>query len=115
MSVYTENKTTFTFVSGIQYALDQDLVWSIGCPDGPKYLVPKGFVFDVSIPKWFRWLYSPHEHSYLKAAAIHDHMLKAGWDRLTAGANFHEALKSDGVSRIRRLTMWLAVSLFKYN
>ena len=32
----------------------------------------------------------------------------------TAGAEFHEALKADKVALWRRLSMWLAVSLFKY-
>jgi len=114
MSDFTHSTVTFTFVGGIEYRLNKDLVWNIGHPNGPQYLVPAGFTFEVSIPPFLYWLYSPHERTYLKAAALHDHMLENGWDRITAGAQFHQALKSDGVGRIRRLSMWLAVSLWRY-
>ncbi len=114
MSEFTKSTITFTYIGGIEYKTDQELTWHIGHLDGPKYVIPKDYIFDVSIPRALYWLYSPHQQTFLKAAAIHDHMLEAGWDRITAGAAFHEALKSDGVHKYRRLTMWLAVSLWDY-
>lgn len=114
MSEFTKNQPGFAFVEGIKYRVCSPIVWAIGCPTGPKYLVEENFLFDVSIPKWFYWLFSPHEQSYFKAAALHDHMLISGWDRITAGSQFHQALKADGVSGWRCLVMWIAVSLWKY-
>ncbi|WP_263618114.1 DUF1353 domain-containing protein [Pseudooceanicola nanhaiensis] len=61
-----------------------------------------------------RWLFDPAAPEYLKAAALHDWLLSEGWDRMTAGAVFHNALAADGVSVWRRLVMWLAVSLYRY-
>lgn len=115
MSEEVKVTITFTYISGIEYKMDQELVWTIGSPTGPTYSIPQDYVFDISVPWFLRWIYSPHNRAFMKAAALHDHMLESGWDRLTAGAQFHEALRSDGVGRFRRLTMWLAVSLFAYH
>jgi hypothetical protein len=114
MSEFTNNQPVFNFVDGITYRVDRPIVWAIGNPNGPTYTVEAGFHFDVSIPHWFRWLFSPHDSTYFKAAALHDHMLISGWDRITAGSQFHQALKADKVSSWRCLCMWIAVSLWKY-
>ena len=114
MSAFTQARIAYSWVQGDSYRLDEEINWAIGCPSGPTYNVPKGFIFDVSIPGFLTWLFSRHESKYFRAAAIHDHMLIAGWDRMTAGANFHQALKAEGVSMIPRIIMWLAVSLYRY-
>lgn len=41
-------------------------------------------------------------------------MLEAGWSRITAGAEFHDALKAGGVSAWRRLLMLAAVLIWKF-
>lgn len=114
MSVYTDSNPEFLHIEGIRYALKQEIVWHIGSKNGPEYRVPKGFIFDVSVPKWAWLFFSPNEMRYFKAAALHDHMLIEGWDRMTSGSQFHQALKADGVSALKRIVMWIAVSLYKY-
>lgn len=114
MSQYTANLAPAVPVGADLYQLAYTLVWHVGCVSGPAYEVEKGFLFDVSIPWWATWLFSRHDPKFLKAAALHDHMLKAGWSRISAGAEFHNALLADGVSAWRRIVMWLAVSLWKY-
>lgn len=97
------------------YRVEKPLSWEVGVKgSGLIVTVPKGTVFDVSIPVGLRWLFDPHNPHYLKAAALHDELLRRKWARTTAGAEFHEALKADRVATWRRLVMWLAVSLFKY-
>lgn len=115
MSAYTEAGQWAVPVGGILYRAERPLMWEIGYK-GSGYLVTvsKGTIFDVSIPRGLRWLFDPHNPAYLKAAALHDELLRRGWARTTAGAEFHEALKADGVALWRRLVMWLAVSLFKF-
>lgn len=76
--------------------------------------MPAGFEFDVSVPRWLRWLFDPHRADFHKASALHDHMLTGGWSRITAGAEFHNALKADGVRAIRRLVMLIAVLIWKF-
>ena len=115
MSKYTENEIRYSYITGIKYRLNEEIVWEIGKKGGPSYTVPVGFEFDVSIPKVFRWIIDPNRVEFFKAAALHDHMLTNGWDRLTAGACFHEALRAEDVSLPTRLVMWLAVSLWQYN
>lgn len=115
MSAYTDPGDWCHLIYGITYKSVRPLMWEVG-RKGSGYLVtvPKGSVFDVSIPRPFWWLFDPHEPAYLKAAALHDELLRRDWARTTAGAEFHEALKADGVVLWRRLVMWLAVSLFKF-
>lgn len=115
MSAYTDHFGFAEPVGGIEYRLLADLDWRIGHEGGPLYRVPAGFVFDVSFPRWTRWLLDPHRHEYHKASAIHDHMLKAGWSRITSGAEFHNALKADGVPRLARAVFFLAVVFRKYD
>ncbi|WP_223479256.1 DUF1353 domain-containing protein [Oricola indica] len=113
MSAYTTHFAVEP-AGGILFRMMAPLAWHVGAMDGPIYVVPSGFVFDVSIPWPLRLVFDVREPRYLKAAALHDHMLKAGWNRLTAAGEFHEALKADGVPLARRLVMYLAVALWQF-
>ena len=102
--------------SGEGYLTTAPLFWEVGRPgSGLIYVVPQDFWFDVSVPSLIQWLFSPHDPRYLRAAALHDHMLQAGWRRVMAGAVFAEALREDGVGRFTRLIMWLTVSIWKWH
>lgn len=91
------------------------LAWEIGRKGSELfYIVPIGFVFDVSIPKLFTWLLDPCDPRFMKAACLHDHMLENGWDRTTAAGVFNDALTADGVSRLKRWAMFTAVAWFKW-
>lgn len=114
MSAYTRHFGAEP-IGGIRYRLTRCLVWRIGHEDGPWYGVPKGFEFDVSVPWPFRLVFNPHRTDFHKAAALHDHMLEAGWSRITAGAEFHNALKADGVSAPMRFAMLMAVLVWKFD
>lgn len=137
MSAYTKATDWCVPVGGILYQSIRPLSWEVGVMgSGLIVTVPAGTVFDVSIPQppkrpkvfllWPFWIvpfillklvnsiFNPHNPKFLKAAALHDVMLTSGWARTTSGAEFHEALKADKVAMWRRLSMWLAVSLFKY-
>lgn len=120
MSSYTRfdhrNMEKYDHVDGIKYRLAYDLNWKIGHVTGPVYIVPKGFIFDVTVPIFLRWLFNPHDVKFLKAAALHDHMIhESEWSRITAAAEFHNALKASKVGRWKRLVMFLAVVLWKYS
>lgn len=118
MSAYTRagNRAPWAVrVSGIRYRTTRILPWEIGRKGSGLWVeVPPGAVFDVSIPRPLWWAFNPHDVRYLKAAALHDELLKLGWNRVTAAAVFHEALKADKVPRGRRLAMLLAVTLWRY-
>lgn len=114
MSIYTDHSPRVALVGGIKYRLIDAVSWHVGMIGGPVVIVPPGFEFDVSVPPWLQWLYSPHERKFFKAAALHDYLLAKGWDRMTSGAIFHDALRADGVPVWRALSMWLAVSLWRY-
>lgn len=116
MSAYTQPGDWCVPIGGIRYRCETPLMWEVGTKGSALIVtVPKGTTFDVSIPRGLRWLFDPHEPAYLKAAALHDELLRRSWARTTAGAEFHEALRADRVALWRRLVMWLAVSLFKFS
>lgn len=97
------------------YITTKPLAWEIGRKGSALWLrVPVGFAFDVSIPRCLRWIWSPHNPQYLKAAALHDYALIDGWDRVSAAAAFSEALMASGVGRFTRLAMVLGVIVRKF-
>lgn len=113
MSAYTDHFGAVA-ITGIDYKLTAPLTWRIGHIDGPPVTVPADFVFQVSTPWFLRWAFNPHDARFHKAAALHDWLLENGWDRVTSGAIFHEALKAGGVGMLRRKAMLLAVILWKF-
>ncbi|MEI4262780.1 DUF1353 domain-containing protein [Roseovarius sp. D0-M9] len=115
MSDYTSIVGWCEPIGGIRYRSRRDLKWAVGHPrSGFVFVVPAGRVFDVSIPRALRWIFDPHDPRFLKAAALHDEMLMTGWARVTAAAEFHEALRADGVGRWARLAMFGAVALWRF-
>ncbi|WP_375263732.1 DUF1353 domain-containing protein [Palleronia sp.] len=115
MSLYTNTGWFWSRAADGAYHADTPLVWEIGKPGSRlAVVVPRGARFDVSVPRGLRWIVDPDDTRFLKAAALHDTLLAEGWDRVTAGAIFHEALRADGVTSPMRLAMWLAVSLWKW-
>lgn len=116
MSAYTDPGQWAERIHGIGYRVTAPLRWEVGRVGSGLWLeVPAGRVFDVSVPRLARCLFSPHDPRFRKAAALHDEALHhLRWSRLTAGAEFAEALRADGVGRLRRLVMWLAVSLWRW-
>lgn len=99
-------------LQGTDYMTVKDLSFDVGRKgSGWTVTVPIGFVFQVSIPKWLRWLLNPHDVRFLKAAAIHDKMLIDKLDRKTSGAVFYDALRAAGVPWLLAHCMWFAVSM----
>ena len=115
MSEYTNAIGWAVRLDGIRYRATKPLRWEVGSKGSGLWVeVPPGRVFDVSVPRLARWIFSPHDPRFRRAAALHDEMLGLGWSRLTAGAEFAEALRADGAGPVCRLIMWLAVSLWRW-
>ena len=115
MSLYTRH-LAISPGPGSMWTLLAPLAWEIGFKgSGLVWTVPDGFATDLaSIPLPARLVFDRGDSRYAKAAILHDHMLDTGVDRLTAAAEFHSALRADGVPRWRRLVMFLAVALWRY-
>jgi hypothetical protein len=106
----------YSLYKDTSYITERPISFELGFKgSGFTYTVPVDFIFDVSVPKGLKWLISPHNPKYLKAAAIHDHMLFSGWDRPTAGGVFQAVLKVSGVNSTKRLAMFFAVTLWKWH
>ena len=115
MSRYTELSAWCEPLDGIRYRSTKPIIWEVGRKgSGLEVAVPAGTDFDVSVPRWARWLIDPHDTRFLKAACMHDMLLAWGWDRLTSAAVFGGALKADGVSAGKRLAMFLAVAVYRW-
>jgi len=94
MSAFTEAHAWCARLNG-KYRAIRPLRWEIGIKGSGLWVtVPAGFDFDVSIPRAARWFFNPHDYRYLKAAALHDHMLDQEWDAQTAAAIFYRALRA---------------------
>lgn len=114
MSAYTDNPGWLS-PDGDGYRVERHIWWELGRVTSGLWIeVPPGFRFDVSVPWFARWLFSPHDKRFLKAAALHDWLLADGWSSVEAAGVFHQAMKADGVPRWRRLVMFLAVVLFRF-
>ena len=85
------------------YVLTDDLVWRIGGPDSPwPLVVPAGFVFQSSVPKWLTWLVSRRHEAWLLAAAVHDRLLADGRDPFFAASEWARAARVMADSDTRR-------------
>lgn len=98
------------------FVTTEEVKWELGAKGSGLWLIaPKGYKFDVSIPRYLWWLLNPKDERFLKAACLHDYALdKLKWDRVTSAAAFSEALRATGVSRTTRLAMVLAVITWKW-
>jgi len=115
VSAYTETASVFERLDGVSYRVLVPIRWEMGrLESGWWFEVAAGVTFDVSIPRALWWIFSPHDRRFLKAAALHDELLRSGVDRVTAAGAFNEALKADGVSSARRLAMTAAVAFYRW-
>lgn len=116
MSAFTDLNDWYEPIGGIRYRTTKELCWEVGRKGSLLWMkVPPGFEFDVSIPKLMRWMLDPHNPKYLKAGALHDYLLHVQlWERVASAAAFSDALKAEGVRRMKRLAMVLAVISWKW-
>lgn len=97
------------------YVTLKPIIWDIGFKGNiNKETVYEGFSFDVSIPWYARWIFNRHNPKYFKAAALHDYMLKLGYDRISAAGAFNHGLKSEKVNLTTRIIMSMSVAFYKY-
>ncbi|QGH74591.1 tail assembly chaperone [Bacteriophage DSS3_VP1] len=111
MSHFTELKHWYWQGRNKQYITTKEVKWEIGVEGSSLWVtVPKGFNFDVSVPKALTWLVDPHNPKYFKAACLHDYALhELNWDRVSAAALFSEALRAEKLNSVLRLLMVYAV------
>jgi hypothetical protein len=75
--------------------------------------VPSGFITDfATVPRIFRWYITGHGKTR-RPAVLHDYLYrnKAG-TRKQADQLFRDALREEGMSKIRSTVLYLAVRLF---
>lgn len=100
-------------ISGVApgtYVLQRHLGWDIGQKDSPWFLLMvAGNRFDLSVPRWLHWLISPHDRQLLPAAAVHDELLRKGFDRPFAAAEFRRAARARGVGHWKAWALFFAV------
>ena len=89
------------------YQLGADLHWECGRKGSGFWLTIKdGTTFDVSVPRWLEWAQSPYDRRVLLAAAVHDELLRQGFDRPFASGEFRRALIALGTAE------WWAWALY---
>jgi hypothetical protein len=117
MSQFTELTNWYAPTTGIKFRTTKEVPWEIGVEGSGLWLrVPVDYEFDVSIPRFLWWLIDPRDPRLLKSGALHDYaLLELGWPRVAAAAAFSESMRAEGVGRIKRLFMVLAVIIWKFN
>lgn len=94
MSTATEFNDYVVF-DETKYVLGSELMWYIGKKDsGWKLVIPAGFVFDITVPKLLRGLVSQHHRPWFLASAIHDYLMKSGFDRAFAAGEWYRAARA---------------------
>jgi hypothetical protein len=87
------------------YIATRQIVWVVGkSASGWHVTVPEGREFESSVPRCLRWLWSPYDPFFVKAAAVHDVMLETGFSRATADAQWFEVAISEGAPPLK---VWL--------
>lgn len=77
----------------------EDICWEIGKEgSGYKLVIEEYTPFDISVPRCLEWAQSPHDRRLLPAAAIHDELLKRGFDKAFASAEFRRAAIARGIN-----------------
>ncbi len=79
----------------IDYRLTRLLEWSVGGKFAPRaVIIPAGFQFNSSVPRWLWWLLSPHRPDLLLAACVHDYVLEQGHSRLQAAGEWLDGARA---------------------
>lgn len=96
--------------TGERWVLLDDLEWQIGREgSGWTLVIPRGFTFDSSIPKWLRWLVSADHRPWLLAACVHDRLLETGFDKAFAAGEWWRAVRA---MKDRDNKSWLALPAY---
>lgn len=113
MSEFTEF-TAFSRIEGTDtFVLDASLRWDIGRKGSEwKMVIPKGTLFDISVPWIFRWFLRPDDRQVLPCAALHDELLVQDYDRPFASAEFRRAAIARGSPSWRGWILFLATLLW---
>lgn len=112
MSLYTDRRL-WCERRGSKYVTISEVPWEIGRKGSGLWLcVSPLFVFEPSIPLLARPVINTHDPHYLGASCLHDYALHIlEWDRGVAGGIFWDALRADGVGRLRA-TVMAAVTMY---
>lgn len=96
-----------------RHQMTQPMSWEIGKKgSGWILIVPIGYKFDISVPRWLEWLVSPFDRRILLPAAIHDRLLELGFDAAFASSEFRRACRSLGVGAIFAWALFAATLLW---
>lgn len=80
---------------GDQWVTTRDVLWPLGKKGSPHVVkIPRGFVFDSSVPRYARWWLSPDDPHFLLAACVHDWLIAQGYGRAFADSQWHDAARS---------------------
>lgn len=78
-------------VGGTDYITTKSIDWHVGKKNsGLIVTVPKGFIFQSSVPRLLWSVFSPHDPQYLWAACIHDWLLKKGYRPAFAAGEWYD-------------------------
>ncbi|PIE13834.1 MAG: hypothetical protein CSA70_03715 [Rhodobacterales bacterium] len=94
------------------YVTTRAVFWSLMWKGSPYVLeIPPGREFESSVPRALRWVWSPDDPQYLKAALIHDTLLESGSRWIEADSQWFAAALSEDAPRVKTALAWSAMIL----
>lgn len=100
-------------VSGIDYITNVPKKWELlKKGSGIWITVPKGFVFQSSVPRLLWWVFDPHDPVYLWAACLHDWLLKFGARPASAAAAWYDGALSCHAPKLK--TKLAHIGIFRH-
>jgi len=84
------------------YVTTRAVSWNLMWKDSPFILtIQPGREFESSVPRLLKWVWSPDDPHYLKAALIHDVLLESGSRPFEADSQWRAAALSENAPPLR--------------
>lgn len=97
------------------YVAARAVKWQIGKKgSGWVLTVPEGKEFESSVPRGLRWLFSPDDPFFLKAAAIHDTLLETGHRFWFSDSQWFEAALSEQAPLRKAIPAYLGMVIRRF-
>ena len=102
------------------YVLNSALGWDIGKKGGKTEIIPAGYIFQVSSPKFYDWLQSKirflpdlaHHRFMVLPSAVHDWFLDQGYDLPFSSGEFRRAIRASGGGTLFAIAAYIATLIW---
>jgi len=97
-----------------RWRLREPFTWYVGrAKNAYPVVIPSGFEFESSVPRWALWIQSPDDPRYLKAALVHDYLLETRiYGRAQAAAEWFDGALAGGAPVYRSKIIYVGMAFW---